>query len=77
MKDWKPLAIQEGRICPECKQPVGKSNWKDMQTEKGLRSCWNCRYAHWQIPINNEHSGNVESDNADREAFAYIREGCL
>lgn len=69
-KDWKSKARSDGRICPECNQPVSQDNWKDMHNRKGklVRSCWLCRYAHWRIPLYN-HCGNVFVDNAERDAI--------
>ena len=65
--NWKVKARAEGRVCPECNQPVSQDNWKDMQTKKGVRSCLSCRYAHWQIPVGCR--GDVMRDNSDRDTF--------
>jgi len=65
---WKAKARAEGRVCPECLQPVSKECWNDMQTKKGIRTCWSCRYVHWEMPLQG-HCGNVFEDNAGREAF--------
>lgn len=70
---WKAKARAEGRVCPECLRPISKEGWKDMHNRKGklVRSCWSCRYAHWEIPLY-EHCGNVFADNADRDALKYL-----
>jgi len=68
---WKTVARAEGRICPECKSPISKEQWKRMQTKKGVDVCWICKSIHWNIPIG--AGGNVFDDNADREVFSDLR----
>ena len=72
MEKWKIIAIQEGRICPECKVPVAKWQWKQMNIKGDVRHCLSCRYAHWEIPLY-ESRGNVYDDNADRDALISLR----
>lgn len=70
MKDWKTLAVEEGRICPDCKQPVSRATWADMV--RNNTHCWNCRYAHWEVPLRHA-GGSARYDNQDREAWNRIR----
>lgn len=69
---WKKIAKQEGRICPECKQPVSKKQWVIMNKSKKISSCWTCRYVHWETgPIGS--FGSSRRDNADRDDLVRIR----
>lgn len=68
--NWEQVAIQEGRICPSCKQPVSKPQWKMMQRKK--QKCHTCRLAHWEIPLYSS-GGSARDDNQDRDAWNRIR----
>ena len=72
MNNWRTIARAEGRVCPECLQPVSRQAWKAMQTKNGVRNCWTCRYAHWQVRSPGR-GGSALRDNADREALDAIR----
>ena len=82
MKDWRVIARLEGRICPECKQPVSKEQWKHMnraffRRKKQVDICYTCHLAHWDYPVIDCRGtgGNVFADNAEREVFNDVREG--
>jgi len=73
MTPWQQVAIKEGRVCPECKQPVSIQAWiymnrKFMRRQKKVDICLTCKLAHWEIPLY-DCGGNVMEDNADREAY--------
>ncbi len=70
MIKWKRVAIEEGRICPDCKQPVSKAVWEDMV--KNCTHCWSCRYVHWEVPLRHA-GGSARRDNQDRESLDRIR----
>lgn len=69
---WMKKAIEEGRVCPECRQPVTKGQWRAMNLGSEIISCWNCRYAHWQFPLRGA-GGSSRLDNGDREDLNRIR----
>lgn len=72
---WKKKAIEEGRICPECKQPVSKKAWAFMTQFTPIRHCGNCAYAHWaDDPFRRLGAGgSARMDNADREDLDRMR----
>jgi hypothetical protein len=73
MKDWRKVAVEKGRVCPECGQPVSIRQWTEMnRLTKTTRSCWLCQYAHWSIPLNHA-GGSSRRDNQDREGLDRIR----
>jgi ssDNA-binding Zn-finger/Zn-ribbon topoisomerase 1 len=80
MKDWRIKAKEEGRICPECSQPVSIQQWVRMNRrffhKKGkVDVCYDCHLKHWDYPVIDLHgtAGNVFKDNADREGLDWIR----
>jgi hypothetical protein len=68
---WMKKAIQEGRICPECKQPVSKTQWQIMTGNGRSLPCNTCRMAHWEGKIGS--GGSSRRDNDDREALDRMR----
>lgn len=69
---WQVFAIQEGRVCVECNEPMTKGGYAVAQKKYGGK-CWVCRAAHWQVPLYTA-GGSVSNDNAGREALDYLRE---
>ncbi len=71
MEKWQKKAIAEGRICPECKQPVSLKTWDMINKTNPIGHCWSCKYAHWEVPLGCR--GNSFFDNQGREGFVYLR----
>lgn len=74
MSDWTIKAKAEGRICPECSQPMTIGSWKHMlKLKPEKRKCYTCRVAHWEEPLYGS-GGSADYDNRDRDSFICIRQ---
>jgi hypothetical protein len=54
IKKWYTVARKEGRLCADCREPVGKAQW-----HKSIRYCGKGKCFECEIADRNEHDRTI------------------